>query len=57
MNTAAKFFDTLTEREIRRRQTLCEKQLAIAVQANNERGIANLRQMENDLMEAMLRRC
>ena len=53
------FFDSLTEKEIRRRQTLCEKQIALAFaqRGYNDKALANLRKMESDLTDALLRRC
>lgn len=53
----AEYFDTLPEKEIRRRQDLCEKQIKIAYNQGNLKGLENLRMMAQDLMEAMLRRC
>lgn len=53
---AAAFFDGLTEAEIRRRQGLCEAQLATAHRLRDPDTLARLREMESDLTQAMLRR-
>lgn len=52
-----KFYDSLAEKEIRRRQDLCQQQIKIAYDTKNDRGMDKLRIMEEDLMQAMLRRC
>jgi hypothetical protein len=51
------FFDSLSEKEIRRRQDLCNQQLELAHKSDNKKGIENLQIMERDLTSAMLRRC
>lgn len=56
MNEAAAYFDTLSEKQIRQRQDLCNRQIEVAHAQKNDRAIANLRRMEQDLTDAMLRR-
>ena len=50
------FFDTLTEKEIRRRQDLCEQQIKLAFEQKNEEALNRLRKTETALTEALLRR-
>jgi hypothetical protein len=54
---AAKYFATLDEREIRRRQDLCSAQMKLAYEQRNEDALADLQRMDDALMEAMLCRC
>lgn len=54
---AAVFFDTLSEREIRRRQDLCNQQIRTAHEHRNTDALADLRRMEDALCASMLRRC
>ena len=54
---AAVFFDTLSVPEIRRRQHLCELQLQIAWDQNNEAALADLHRMQEALFQSMMRRC
>lgn len=53
---AAELFQTLSEREIRRRQDLAAQQLRLAYQAKNERAMTDLRRMQDALTREMFRR-
>lgn len=48
------FYDGLSDREIRRRQDLNQHQISIA---KTEEQLEFLRIVEDDLMQAMMRRC
>ena len=48
------FFDGLPDREIRRRQDINQHQISIA---KTEEQLEFLRVIEDDLMQAMMRRC
>ena len=50
------FFDKLSEKEIRRRQKLCEIQIGLAFEQRNTEALLRLREIEDQLMQAMLRR-
>ncbi len=54
---AAEFFATLSDKEIRKRQDLCNIQIAEAHRTQNETALARLRIMERNLTDAMLARC
>ena len=53
MNKAIKYLTTLKLNELRRRQVLCEKQMAIAFQSGNTVALENLQRMANDLFHAV----
>lgn len=53
---AAKFYDALPEKEIRRRQSLCAQQIRRAYNEQNTEALASLQAMEQALTETMLRR-
>lgn len=50
------FFATLTEAEIRRRQSLCDQQIVMAHKQQNESALADLRRMEAALIRSMFAR-
>lgn len=50
-------YRTLSEKEIRRRQMLCEAQIGTAFAARNDGALGRLRNMEEALTAAMLERC
>lgn len=54
---AAKFFATLSEAEIRRRQDLCAQQKVIAYEKGLTDAMIDLDRMDNALTAEMLRRC
>ena len=54
---AAEFFDTLSVPEMRKRQDLCELQLQMAWDQNNEAALADLHRMQDALFQSMMRRC
>jgi hypothetical protein len=51
------YFRTLDDREIRRRQDLCDQQIARAFKSRNTPALERLRTMEGALTAAMLERC
>lgn len=53
---AVAFFDSLSTREIRRRQRLCNQQKRLAFEQGNEDALADLERMNKALTSAMLRR-
>lgn len=50
-------FDKMDEKEIRRRQSLCEAQIKTAFTRQNTEALNRLRKVETELMNSMLRRC
>ena len=50
-------YRTLPEREIRKRQSLCDMQQRTAYEHRNEPAMRNLAVMSDALMAAMLERC
>lgn len=50
------FFATLPDKEIRRRQDLCNQQIERAFAQGNEKALGNLQRMQDALTRAMLAR-
>lgn len=53
---AAEYFPTLSEKEIRRRQDLCQQQIQMAYEQRKADALEDLYRMEQALANEMLRR-